>query len=243
MGTYTRVYNFLNGSTAYGNEVASEMDSLGSSVNNIVNAQISSGAAIADSKLAQISTASKVALSGLVQGGTGETLLSGGGTAAWGVLTGSYMPAGSVVQVVNYQTGAYATAVNPIIPNDDTLPQVSEGAQFLTLAITPTSATNALFILAQMDFTTDSTYIGCVALFSSAGNDALKATQHAISGNTLFPVISLAHYMVAGTTSTLTFTVRAGQTGNNNFYLNGYSGARKLGGAKISSITIAEIKV
>jgi hypothetical protein len=60
MGSYTRTYSFADGTTAYGSQCAFEYDALGSSVNNIVNAQISSGAAIADSKLAQITTPSKV---------------------------------------------------------------------------------------------------------------------------------------------------------------------------------------
>jgi hypothetical protein len=60
MGAYTRTYSLTDGTIAYGSQVAFELDALGSSVNNIVNAQISSGAAIADSKLAQITTAGKV---------------------------------------------------------------------------------------------------------------------------------------------------------------------------------------
>lgn len=60
MGSYTRTYSLTDGTTAYGSQVAFELDALGSSVNNIVNSQISSGAAIADSKFAQITTPSKV---------------------------------------------------------------------------------------------------------------------------------------------------------------------------------------
>lgn len=84
MGTYTRTYSLTDGTTAYGSQVAYELDALGNSVNNIVNAQISSGANISDSKLAQLTTASKVALSALVQGSTAtEILKAGAGTAAW----------------------------------------------------------------------------------------------------------------------------------------------------------------
>lgn len=49
-----------DGTTAYGSQVAFELDALGSSVNNIVGSQISAGANIADSALAVISTAGKV---------------------------------------------------------------------------------------------------------------------------------------------------------------------------------------
>jgi len=59
-GTYSRTYSFTDGTTAYGSQIAAELDALGTSVNNIVNAQIATGAAISDAKLAQIVTPSKV---------------------------------------------------------------------------------------------------------------------------------------------------------------------------------------
>jgi hypothetical protein len=66
MGNYSRTFNFVDGTVAYGSQLVTELDALGSSVNNIVNAQISSGAAIADTKLATISTAGKVNTTALV---------------------------------------------------------------------------------------------------------------------------------------------------------------------------------
>jgi hypothetical protein len=50
-----------------------------------------------------------------------------------------------VVQVKNTQTGAVATGTTTI-PLDDTIPQNTEGTEFMTLAITPTSSTNKLKI-------------------------------------------------------------------------------------------------
>jgi hypothetical protein len=87
MGSYTRTYSFTDGTTAYGSQVAFELDALGSSVNNITNSQISSGAAIADSKLAQITTGSKVhgsALTGLasIDSGAGVIPAANGGFSA-----------------------------------------------------------------------------------------------------------------------------------------------------------------
>ena len=51
----------------------------------------------------------------------------------------------SVVQVVNVQSGASATGTT-VIPDDDTIPQNDEGDEYLTLAITPKSASNILVI-------------------------------------------------------------------------------------------------
>ena len=57
----------------------------------------------------------------------------------------SMMDTGAVVQVVNTQTGAVATGTT-IMPGDDTIPQITEGNEYLTRTITPTDAANTLLI-------------------------------------------------------------------------------------------------
>lgn len=52
MGVYTQTVTFQNGQTADGGEVQTEIQALGNSVNNIVDAQISASAAITMTKLA-----------------------------------------------------------------------------------------------------------------------------------------------------------------------------------------------
>ena len=52
---------------------------------------------------------------------------------------------GGVVQVVNTTTGAVATGTTTM-PQDDTIPQNTEGDEYMTLAITPKDATNKLKI-------------------------------------------------------------------------------------------------
>jgi hypothetical protein len=52
MAVFTQTTTFVNGNTADGGEINTEIVNLGTSVNNIVNAQISSSAAIALAKLA-----------------------------------------------------------------------------------------------------------------------------------------------------------------------------------------------
>ena len=47
--------------------------------------------------------------------------------------------------------------------------------------------------------------------------------------------------MTAGTISSTTFKLRAGSDGAGTITMNGNGGARKFGGALISSITITEI--
>lgn len=145
-----------------------------------------------------------------------------------------------VVQIVNTQTGAMATGTTTI-PLDDTIPQNTEGTQFMTLAITPTSSTNKLQI--------DVVFVGAcsvintfpaAALFQDSTANALAAmavTQSLSDG--LF-IITFQHTMLAGTTSSTTFKVRAGPNGAATLTFNGRVGARLFGGVIASSITITE---
>jgi hypothetical protein len=150
--------------------------------------------------------------------------------------------AGSVVQVVNTQTGAVATGTTAI-PYDDTIPQITEGTEFMTLAITPTSATNKLKIEVVFNAANSGAARHTVALFQDSTANALAAVNVVPpnAGNE-FPAC-FTHYMTSGTTSATTFRVRCGTHSGDTITFNGSSGARKLGGVLASSITITEIKV
>jgi hypothetical protein len=144
-----------------------------------------------------------------------------------------------VVQVVNYQTGAVATGTTAI-PIDDTIPQNTEGTEFMTLAITPTNTNNKLVIqvVLQLSNTVDAN-LG-LALFQDSTANALAAQGFRQDVGTGFSILSLTYYMTAGTTSATTFKARAG-AGSGTYTFNGASGARIFGGVMSSSITIMEI--
>lgn len=154
---------------------------------------------------------------------------------------------GLVVQVVNTQTGTVATGTT-IIPYNDTIPQNIEGDEYMTLAITPTSATNKLKIEVVMFITCsdNSTAFQLIAaLFQDSTADALAAgsvvrTQQGVSAPA---ILTFTHYMTAGTTSSTTFKVRAGPDASATLTFNGAIGARYYGGVMASSITITEISV
>ena len=149
--------------------------------------------------------------------------------------------AGLVVQVVNVTDGAVATGTTTI-PNDDTIPQNTEGDEYMTLAITPTSATNKLLIEAVWVGAHTSTIYETMALFQDSTADALAAVGDYRAGNELM-TLTLRHYMTSGTTSSTTFKVRVGGSGGNTTTFNGVGGARYYGGICASSITISEITV
>lgn len=150
--------------------------------------------------------------------------------------------AGSVVQVVNTITGAVATG-STTMPDDDTVPQSGEGTQFMTLAITPTNASNKLRIDVVFNFASNGSTQSILALFQDSTAGALAAASQYISQVDKGSQIVLTHYMAAGTTSATTFKVRAGDSAGGTITFNGVSAGRKFGGVMASSITITEIKV
>ena len=155
-------------------------------------------------------------------------------------LAAAAMPAGSVVQVVNLSTGALATGTT-IIPHDDTIPQITEGNQYMSLAITPTSAANILLIQVVCNTANSADDQMKTALFKDSVANALAVVNHYAAGvNNLTPS-SFNHWMIAGTTSSITFTVRAGLSSAGTTSFNGSAGVRMYGGVVASSITIMEI--
>ena len=147
-----------------------------------------------------------------------------------------------VVQVVNVTTGAVATGTTQL-PYDDTIPQNDEGDQYMSLAITPKSASNKLRIEVQV--TLGNTTAWCqysVALFQDSTADALAVVFDLgnASSTNWANQIYLNHYMAAGTTSETTFKVRIGENSAGTNTLNGVNGGRWGGGKASSSITITE---
>jgi len=147
---------------------------------------------------------------------------------------------GNVIQVVNFQTGAMATGTT-VIPKDDTIPQITEGTQFMSLAITPTNASNILIITSSVYAESSILSAGFVsALFVGVTAGALASTIHTAftAGSGTFNTFS--HRMVAGVATELTFRVRSGTHNTGTLTFNGAAGARLLGGSLASSITITE---
>lgn len=149
---------------------------------------------------------------------------------------------GKILQVVNVTDGAYASGTTVMV-NDDTIPQNTEGNEFMTLAITPTSASSKLKIEVVCVFSLPGDdQQGMVGLFQDTTANALAACFEEMGSGGRMNTVSFNHFMTAGTTSSTTFKVRAGGSHAGTVGFNGYGGARKLGGVMASSITITEIE-
>ena len=148
---------------------------------------------------------------------------------------------GKVLQQVHAATSAVATGTT-VFPSDDTVPQNTEGNEAITLAITPSHASNKLIISATI-FHSSSAAAGNMgtALFQDSTAGALSAvlTKYANGGDVM--TTSLVYQMAAGTTSATTFKIRCGSEGAGTWTLNGTGGARLLGGVASTTLTITEI--
>jgi len=174
---------------------------------------------------------SKLSVAGTIESTSGGIKFPDGSTQ---------ITASKVVQVVNYQRSDRLTS-SSTIPTDDTIPQITEGTQILTVSITPKSATNKLLIdvNANVEDYAGGNYV--MALFQDSTANALAASRFSVAGGyTIVIPSTLKYYMAAGTTSSTTFTVRVGGSGS-PWYLNGNTSGRLYGGVYYSSITITEI--
>ena len=152
-------------------------------------------------------------------------------------------PAGSLIQSVATVTGAVATG-STTVPLDDTIPQNTEGDEYMTRAITPTSASNVLEIEVHWmgASTAGATAFMIAGLFQDTTANALAAAWAPTGASGQAIDIHFIHRMTAGTTSATTFKVRAGANGAGDTTFNGRVSGRQFGGVMASSIVIREIK-
>lgn len=146
----------------------------------------------------------------------------------------------AVRQIVSTITGAVATGTTQI-PADDTIPQNTEGDQYMSLSITPKSATSKLMITVNWYGAINQAASIIVALFQDSTANALAVASVSPPAANYFTAVPLQYVMTSGTTSATTFKVRAGMQSAGTTTFNGGSSARYFGGAYASSIVITEI--
>ena len=146
---------------------------------------------------------------------------------------------GQLVQVQRNDTGAKTTG-STTIPLDDTIPQNTEGDQYMTQAITPVSAANLLAVRSEGCFGASTSAVGIAALFKDAAPDALKAVSFATQSANSTPVL-LEHIQLAAATTSTTYKVRSGLNAAGTTTFNGAGGARQFGGVLNSFMEVREV--
>lgn len=137
------------------------------------------------------------------------------------------------------QSGAVATGT-AVFPTDDTTPDITDGNEYMTLAITPTSAGNILIVEMQGHLSHSADNFMHLAMFQDATSAALASTG-VFTGAATNAGLRMKHAMLAGTTSSTTLRMRGGGASGTTTTFNGFGGARKDGGKLNSYIDIEEL--
>jgi hypothetical protein len=159
----------------------------------------------------------------------GQVLTTIAGVSTWAT------PA-KLLQTATFQSGAQQTGTT-IMPDDNTIPQISEGKEFMALAITPINAASKLVITvtALLSCNADGFDVSA-ALFRDAVAPALAASMAFIPIANTYKALTFTHTMTSGGTSLITFRFRAGPSAASTVVFNGI-----FGGVAASSIVIHEI--
>ena len=155
----------------------------------------------------------------------------------------AYVDRVAVQQVVYSQVSA-ASSGSTRMPFDGTIPQNTEGDQYLSVTITPKSASSLLKISVTAYFWANFPDALAYALFQDSTANAIAAgfTYTGVGTASGWPAV-LTKVMVSGTTSATTFKFRAGSNGPITVYFNSTSVTQVLGSAMNSIIMVEEIGV
>ena len=152
-----------------------------------------------------------------------------------------------LVQVVKTSLSSMSTGTT-VIPADTSRPQITEGDQYLTLAITPTNTNNILYVTVNVGMfggNGEVDYSHCIFNSDVDSANALAVTTYYQShANNSCGTAHLNYHCLASAangTSATTFTMRAGGTAN-TYTICGYAGAAQFGTSAIATMTISEVR-
>jgi hypothetical protein len=147
--------------------------------------------------------------------------------------------------VVGMKTALFVAAATgtTIMPFDDTIPQITEGAEFMTITYSPQSTTNHVMVESLAWYSHDAANAQAgMALFRDAVVNALAVTEQYQNTATAVVQNSLMYDFVPGATTSITFRIRIGSQNAGTLTFNGQSGTRRYGGVATSYMKITEYK-
>jgi hypothetical protein len=141
-------------------------------------------------------------------------------------------------------SGTYATG-NTLVPSDNTIHQITEGTQFLSLSFTKLSQTSVLHITALVNISADADCQLAASIFQTGTSDALATGRVGVRTSSAYSAdqIEVRKFNYAPAAGSYTFTVRAGTDLAANTYFNGVGGSQDYGGALSSYILVEEYEI
>lgn len=152
--------------------------------------------------------------------------------------TGDVNVSGITVQDITTETTTAATGTTAI-DLDNTSPLITEGTEFMTVAITPKDATNILHISYETVFSTATNDNLQIALFDDT-NTLIDTKSQYIYANLLSVFQGTARVVAGSSGSELTFKLRAGRTDTNTLYFNSLNGSPGFNGSMYSRFRVVE---
>jgi len=148
---------------------------------------------------------------------------------------------GKILQVVHTNFPTHATG-STTMPKDDTVPQITEGNEFMTQAITPTAADSTLHVIVSVNIGESAGAQAIVyGLFrDSTANAVTSGWMEDNTGNNYHSLV-IHHEESAASTSSTTFKFRAGPETSAAARMNGNDASFDHGANFSSSMTIMEI--
>jgi hypothetical protein len=146
-----------------------------------------------------------------------------------------------VLLQTKYAQYTTATTITTDIPSDDTKPQISEGTEILSVAITPSSTTSKIRITVAVPASSGGVS-GIFVIIGALFDGNTNAIASAIAANTIQQTnnLSIIYEYVPGTTSSITYSFRVG--GVSGFVdpnLN-QTAATRFDGTMLCSMTVEE---
>lgn len=138
---------------------------------------------------------------------------------------------------------SFADSGGTLIPYDDTIPQVTEGSQILTLTFTPLTDTIEIETGVPMAAAVNDAR-GIVAIFKDGAANAIAADVGFVANSYIVGSPVICKKRVTGLTpgTQVIITVRVGPaSGTGTLYVNGNSVARKFGGVSSAWLKIREV--
>lgn len=147
---------------------------------------------------------------------------------------------GKDVQYVSVTTTSLLTTTTAI-PDDNTIPQISEGVEVVTTNIAPLASNNTLRVFALVHCGASAQALTVIAaLFTNGVTNAVSAAREVSEGSNEH-ALPIVFEIVVLSTNSMTFSLRAGAE-SGTATINGDAGAAKLGGTLISGLYIRETK-
>ena len=150
--------------------------------------------------------------------------------------------AGALLSRVVYETQVTSYTGTTIIPFDNTIPQNTEGDQYMAVAITPKSSASKLLVDVNFVCSCSAPAHVILALFKNSEVNAIAASFAYFSAGTATLVINLRHVIASpGAGVATTLKLRVGPHVSATINMNCSSGgAYGLGGVLASSMIVSE---